>query len=132
MDTSVAVELSRVELATLSTDLAVSTLTLAELAGGPHAARSDLERKRRNDHSRWVESQIDALSFDYACARAYGRVYAATMRTGRKPRGALAVDLMIAATALAHGLSLYTLNAKDLRGLGGLIEIVDLSSQVGT
>lgn len=35
---------------------------------------------------------------------------------------------MIAATAFAHGLALYTLNPKDLRGLEGLIEIVDLSA----
>jgi predicted nucleic acid-binding protein len=37
------------------------------------------------------------------------------------------VDLMIAATARAHELPLYTLNASDLRGLGDLVEIVDLS-----
>lgn len=47
---------------------------------------------------------------------------------GRKPRGARAVDLMIAATALAHGLPLYTRNAKDLQGLDDLIEIVDVSA----
>ena len=47
---------------------------------------------------------------------------------GRKPRGGRAVDLMIAATALAHDLPLYTRNAKDLRGLEGLIEIVDVSA----
>ena len=34
---------------------------------------------------------------------------------------------MIAATALAHGIPLFTLNASDLRGLRGLIEIVDLA-----
>ena len=49
-------------------------------------------------------------------------------RHGRKPRGARAVDLMIAATALAHDLPLYTLNSKDLRGLESLIEIVDVSA----
>ncbi len=35
---------------------------------------------------------------------------------------------MIAATALAYDLPLYTLNAKDLRGLEDLIEIVDVSA----
>jgi predicted nucleic acid-binding protein len=33
---------------------------------------------------------------------------------------------MIAATALAHDLPLYILDPKDLRGLEGSIEVVDL------
>jgi predicted nucleic acid-binding protein len=41
---------------------------------------------------------------------------------------ARAIDVMIAATALAHDLPLYTRNAKDLRGLEHLIEIVDVSA----
>jgi len=59
--------------------------------------------------------------------RAYGLVYAAVHRRGRKARGGRAVDLMIAATALAHDLPLYTRNAKDLQGLEELIKIVDVS-----
>ena len=47
---------------------------------------------------------------------------------GRKPRGSRAVDLMIAATALAHGLPLFTLNPEDLRGLENLIEIIDVAA----
>lgn len=66
------------------------------------------------------------LGFDEECARSYGSVYATTRRHGRKARGARAIDLLIAATALAHELPLYTLNAADLRGLDQLIEIVDL------
>jgi predicted nucleic acid-binding protein len=50
----------------------------------------------------------------------------ATERIGRKARGSRTVDLMIASTALAWDLPLYTLNVKDLRGLEGLIEIVDV------
>jgi len=38
------------------------------------------------------------------------------------------IDLLIAATALAHRLPLYTQNAKDFRELGQLIEIVDVSA----
>jgi predicted nucleic acid-binding protein len=55
-------------------------------------------------------------------------IYAVVDGTGRKPRGGRAVDLMIAATALAHDLPLYTRNAKGLRGLEGLIEIVDVGA----
>lgn len=131
IDTSVAVELNRVELVCPSVRLSTSTLTIAELAGGPHAAVGDVEKARRRRHLRHVEANIELLPFDTDCAQAYGRVYAAVERTGRKARGANAVDLMIAATALAHGLPLYTLNPKDLRGLGTLIEIVDVGSNAG-
>ncbi len=43
---------------------------------------------------------------------------------GRKPRGARAVDLLIAATALAADLPLYTRHDDDFRALDDLIEVV--------
>jgi predicted nucleic acid-binding protein len=76
-------------------------------------------------HLQQVEASFEALPFDPNCARSYGQVYAAVQVVGRKPRGGRAVDLMIAATALAHDLPLYTRNIKDLRGLEELIQIVD-------
>ena len=85
-------------------------------------------RARRQHRLQRFEASVEALPFDPACARAYGPIYAAVDATGRKARGARAVDLMIAATALAHDLPLYTLNAKDLRGLEDLIEIVDVGA----
>jgi predicted nucleic acid-binding protein len=97
------------------------------LTTGPHAASDDLTRARRQQHLQNVEAKLEALPFDSDCARAYGHLYAAIEGTGRRARGARAIDLMIAATALAHGLPLYTLNARDLQGLDGLVEIVDLS-----
>ncbi|HEX6688159.1 MAG TPA: PIN domain-containing protein [Solirubrobacterales bacterium] len=112
----------------LAPGLATSTLTVAELAGGTHAGIDDLEKERRRRHLEQVEASIEALPFDTSCARAYGVVSAAVERIGRKPRGARAVDLMIAATASAHELPLYTLNARDLRGLEDVIEIVDVGS----
>lgn len=106
--------------------VAISALTLAELATGPHAAHDEPTRARRQSHLQFVESSLEALPFDPSCARAYGIVYAAVDRKGRKARGGRAVDLMIAATALAYELPLYTRNAKDLRGLEELIEIVEV------
>ena len=103
-------------------------MTLAELTAGPHAARDDLTRARRQLQLQHVEANFETLPFDPRCARAYGQIYAAVDRVGRKARGARAVDLMIAATALAHDLPLYTRNAKDLHGLEDLIEIVDVSA----
>lgn len=70
---------------------------------------------------------MGVIDFDPGCASAYGCISTATAWAGRKVRGRRSVDLMIAATALAHGLPIYTRNAADLRGLDGLIEIVDLS-----
>lgn len=71
-----------------------------------------------------MSKAFDALPFDDAAARAYGRVFAAVTSTGDKARGARAVDLLIAATALATGLPLYTRNATDFAGLDGLVTVV--------
>jgi len=109
-------------------EVAISALTLGELATGPCAAADELTRARRQSHLQFVEANLEALPFESSCARAYAIVYAAIDNAGRKPRGGRAIDLMIAATALAHGLPLYTRNAKDLQGLDDLIQIVDVSA----
>lgn len=128
LDTSVAVDLGSLDPSRLPVEIAISALTLAELSAGPHAASNELTQARRQLQLQQVEAAFETVPFDPHCARAYGRIYAAVDGTGRKPRGGRAVDLMIAATALAHNLSLYTRNAKDLRGLEGLIEIVDVGA----
>lgn len=128
IDTSVVIGYERVNFRRLPDEMAISTLTLAELSAGPGATENDLERARRQERLQRLESGIDVLPFTEGCARAYGHVYAADVASSRKPRGTRAVHLMIAATALAHELPLYTLNAKDLRGLEPLIEIVDVGA----
>jgi predicted nucleic acid-binding protein len=127
IDTSVAVDLTKIERDKLPAMIAVSALTLAELVVGPASADDELKRARRQQRLQYIEANVEPLPFEVRCYRAYGPVYSAVSRTGRKPRGARAVDLMIAATALAYRLPLYTRNAKDLRGLEDLIEIVDVS-----
>jgi len=128
IDTSVAVDLTSIEPEKLPAIIAVSALTLAELVVGPASADHELKRARRQQHLQYIEANVEPLPFESRCYRAYGPVYAAILSTGRKARGPRAVDLMIAATALANGLPLYTRNAKDLHGLGGLIEIVDVAA----
>jgi len=125
LDTSVVIRYDEVDTVRLPAEIAISALTLAELTAGPHTASNELQRARRQHRLQRFEAEIEALPFDPECARAYGSVYVAIAAAGRKPRGSRAVDLMIAATALAHRLPLYTLNAGDLRGLEGLVEVID-------
>jgi predicted nucleic acid-binding protein len=132
IDTSIAVDSRRIASVGASIRVAISALTLAELTVGPHAVDDDLKRACRREHLRRVETMVETLPFDIRCAQAWSRVYVSVDRVGRKPRGSRAVDLMIAATALAHGLPLYTKNAKDLCGLENLIEIVDVGRSSDT
>ncbi len=113
LDTSVVIALESLAPGQLPEEPAISAMTLAELAAGPLATDDPDERARRQDRLQRVEALLDPLPFDAAAARAYGRVYAATRAADRKPRGARAVDLMIASVALATGLPLFTRNPAD-------------------
>jgi len=126
IDTSVVIDLELVEPADLPLEIAVSAMTLAELAAGPHATSDPAERARRQDRLQRVEATFTPLPVDEAVARAYGRVYAAVAAAGRKARGRRAVDLFIAATAVAAGLPLYTRNPDDFAGLSELLQIVSV------
>jgi predicted nucleic acid-binding protein len=107
-------------------EVAISAITLAELAAGPHATSDSAERAKRQDRLQRVESTFEPLPVDASVARAYGRIYAAIVASGRKARGRRAADLLIAATALAAGLPLYTRNPDDFIGLSDVLEIVSI------
>jgi predicted nucleic acid-binding protein len=124
VDTSVVFDLDHLDTSQLPDELAVSTITMAELAAGPHATSDLAERARRQDRLQRAEATFDPLPFDAESARAYGRIYAAVVATGRKARGPRAVDLLIAATALAADVPLYTRNIDDFRGIEKLMTIV--------
>lgn len=124
IDTSVVIDLDRIDADQLPVELAVSALTMAELAAGPHATADPDERARRQDRLQRAEANFHPLPFGAEAARAYGLVYAAVAATGRKARGPRAVDLLIAATAVSAGLPLYTRNIGDFRGLEDLLTIV--------
>ena len=126
IDTSVVVDLERIAPTALPVEVAVSALTMAELGPGPHAAKTPAERARRQDRLQRAEAAFDPLPSDSDAARAYGRVYAATIAAGRKARGTRAVDLLIAATACASRLPLYTRNPEDFRGLEDLFVVVEV------
>ena len=124
LDTSVVIDFEDIDTSDLPIEVAISAITLAELAAGPAATMDPLERGRRQDRLQRIEAAFDPLPFDADAARAYGRVFAVVMDAGQKARGRRAVDLLIGATALAAELPLYTRNGDDFRALEGLIEVV--------
>ncbi len=124
IDTSVVIDLEVIDAGQLPVELAVTAITMAELAAGPHATNDSAEQARRQDRLQRAEAAFDPLPFDGEAARAYGRIYASVVSAGRKARGARAVDLLIAATACAAGLPLYTRNAADLRAVEDLVQVI--------
>ena len=124
VDTSVIIDLGAIDPGRLPAEILVSAVTMAELAAGPHATSDPMERARRQDRLQRTEAMLEPLPVDAAVARAYGRVYVAVASAGRQARGRRAFDLLIAATALAAGLPVYTRNPGDFTGLEGLVEVV--------
>jgi predicted nucleic acid-binding protein len=119
LDTSTVILLGRLADATLLPDEPlISTVTLAELSVGPLLADGE-ERAARQAHLQQAEADFRPLPFDADAARAFGRVAASLRRAGRKS-SARAYDAMIAATALANGLPLYTCNPADFAVIEGL------------
>ena len=125
LDTSVVIDLDRIPVNALPVEVAVSAITMAELAAGPAAATSEAERARRQDRLQRAEAVFDALPFDAEVARAYGRIYSAVREHGRSPRRRLA-DLLIAAVALANALPVVTRNRANFIGLEDLISILEI------
>lgn len=125
LDTSVVIDLDVLAPDLLPEKASVSAVTMAELSAGPHATDEPDERARRQDRLQQLESWVEPTPFDGDCARAFGRIYATVVATGRQPRRRMA-DLLIAATALAGGLPLYTRNADDFRGLEQILTVVSV------
>jgi predicted nucleic acid-binding protein len=120
LDTSVVIGLADVtDPAELPARPLISAVTLAELSLGPLVARDDAARAARQATLQQAEASFDPLPFDAAAARAFTRIAADLRASGRRP-AARAFDALIAATALANGLPLYTANARDVTGIGGL------------
>jgi predicted nucleic acid-binding protein len=105
LDTSTVIMLSRItDPATLPVEPLITAVTLAELSVGSLVAN---------------DADFEPLPFDAASARAFGRVAAAMRRAGRKP-SARAYDAMIAATAVANQLPVFTCNPEDFTGIDEL------------
>ena len=120
LDTSTLLLLPRIGDSSVLPDVPlISAVTLAELSVGPLVTDDEAERARRLAHVQQAEADFDPLPFDAAAARAFGMVASSLRRSGRKP-AARALDALIAATAIANGLPLYTCNPDDFAGIDGL------------
>lgn len=135
LDTNIVILRKWLDPAELPAEVAISAITLAELSAGPHEVRRNeeqsdydehAERARRLDIVQRAENEFDPIPFDADAARIYGRVCAAVISAGRKPRRRVA-DLMIAAIAIAEELPLFTTNPDDYRGLDGLLTVVPVT-----
>jgi predicted nucleic acid-binding protein len=135
LDTNILVLRRWINPAELPDEMAISAITLGELSAGPHQVRPNTEqdlydeheeRSRRTEALQRAESEFDPIPFDAEAARIYGRVTAAVVAAGRKPRRRIA-GLMIAATAIAEDLPLYTTNPGDYAGLEKLIRVVPVT-----
>jgi predicted nucleic acid-binding protein len=116
--------------------MAISANTLAELSAGPHEVRSEHEQSAHDEHAERArrleilqrpENEFDPIPFDAEAARVYGRVTAAVIGAGRKPRRRVADSIIASiaiAIAIAEELPLFTINPKDFAGLDGLLTIV--------
>ena len=137
LDTNIVILRRWVDPGELPAELAISAITLAELSAGPHEVRANdeqdaydehAERARRLEILQRVESEFDPIPFDAEAARLFGRVAAAVVAVGRKPRRRLA-DLLIASTAMAEGLPLFTTNPDDFVGLDNLLRVISVTRQ---
>ncbi|MFC1412231.1 type II toxin-antitoxin system VapC family toxin [Streptacidiphilus sp. N1-12] len=135
LDTNIMILRRWVDPAELPVEMAISAITLAELSAGPHEVRRNeeqadydeyAERARRLDVLQRAENEFDPIPFDTEAARIYGRICAAVIGAGRKPRRRVG-DLMIAAIAVSEDLPLFTTNPDDFKGLETLLTVVPVT-----
>jgi predicted nucleic acid-binding protein len=135
LDTNIVILRKWLDPEELPAEVAITAITLAELSAGPHEVRRNedqddydehSERARRLDVLQRAENEFDPVPFDADATRIYGRVCAAVIGAGRKPRRRVA-DLMIAAIAIAVELPLFTTNPSDYQGLGTLLTVVPVT-----
>jgi predicted nucleic acid-binding protein len=131
VDTNIIAGLGRYDPLELPDTMLVTAVTLGELSFGPHATDDPVKRAGRVAVLQHVEATFDPLPYDQSAARLFGQICAAVRAAGRVPRKR-SVDLMIAATAAANQLPLYTANPDDFNGAEGLVAVVGLQAQPNT
>ena len=98
-----------------ASSLYLSVLTLGELRKGIDGVQDEARKWALSD---WLQNELSlfflgrVLSIDEQVADRWGQLVAAAGRP------LPAIDSLLAATALVHGLHMVTRNAKDFEGLG--------------
>jgi predicted nucleic acid-binding protein len=135
LDTNIMILRKWIDPTQLPDEMAISSVTLAELSAGPHEVRPNSEQDMYDEHAerarllellQRAESEFDPIPFGAEAARIFGRVTAAVITAGRKPRRRIA-DLLIAAAAIAEGLPLFTTNPGDFTGLDTLLPVISVT-----
>ncbi len=126
VDTNVLILVEELDPAELPDELMISSVTMAELAAGPHFAAEPGERARRIERVQNAEAMFEPIPFDTRAARRFGHIVAAVLAAGRNPRPRR-IDLMIAAIASVNRLPLFTVNPQDFAGLGELLTVVPVT-----
>lgn len=103
--------------------VAISAASLAELHFGVLVANDAETRAERLRRLSVLQRHFDALPIDESVAASYGQLASAVVAAGRQPRRRT-MDLLIAATAHAHGATLYTRNPNDFMGLEEFVPVV--------
>lgn len=119
LDTNTLILLGRLDVDSLPAEPVITAVTLAELSVGPLVPDDPEEQAARQLRLQETEAAFDPLPFDAAAARVFGTVAASLRRAGRK-RAARAFDAILASTALANQLPVFTCNPKDYEGIDGL------------
>ena len=125
LDTSAYIDLGLLDPAALPVTPELTAITMAELHQGVAMAKDAASRAARTEKLAAGIVEFEPLPFDGPAAARYGTLVALTVGVNRNPKPRR-LDLMIAAIASAHGLPLYTRNAKDLVGLADMLHVVEV------
>jgi tRNA(fMet)-specific endonuclease VapC len=125
VDSSVFIALERqgATLATLVASIpddliALASVTASELLAGVYRAETEVRRLQREAFVEAILAQVPVLPFNLAAAGIHARVWSQLAAIGQ-PVGAF--DLLIAATALAHGYTVLTQNLREFQRVPGLL-----------
>ncbi|MGH8776149.1 MAG: type II toxin-antitoxin system VapC family toxin [Jiangellaceae bacterium] len=123
LDTSVVIDLERIELGALaSADHAASAVSIAELGYGLNTD-DPVARHSRSERYHAVLEGFEIWPYDLSAAKLFGPLAGLVRASGRNPRPRR-LDLQIAATAVAHSVPLLTRNPRDFDGLERMLGVI--------
>lgn len=125
LDTSVIIDPAPQGTASFADVVSVSAVTVGELHYGVGASLDPVEQLHRRQRLQLLLTTYDVVPFDAEVAESYGLLANIGRQAGRNPRPRR-MDLMIAATAVCHGLSLATRNGADLHHLQRVLNVIDV------